>query len=240
MTEETVKKQVRGSGLLLSGRFLSLGLNLLTQVLIVRYLSKSDFGVFAYALAVVSTVSSLNRFGMEQTTSRFVPIYEEQENRASAAGTVVLALGTMAALGFTVVALLIGFQGLLTDTIIENPAVISILVVLILLAPIDAFDSLLQELFAALGKPKIIFVRKQVIGPCLKLAAIAFTIAISGDIHTLAIAHLFGGLVGFLLYAVLLPKVLRERNLMQYCAVSPSQKIVSPFPAFAEMALLET
>ena len=216
MTEVGAKKAIRGSGLLLSGRLLSLVLNLLTQVLIIRYLSKTDYGVFAYALAIISTVSFMGRLGMEQTTARFVPIYEEQKDPASAAGAVLLALGTMATLGFAIVALVIGFKGLLTDTFVENTAIINILVVLIALAPIDAFDALIQELLAAFGKPKIIFLRKYVIGPCLKLAAISFTIAISADVNTLAAAYVFAGFVSFSIYGVMLPRVLHERGLAQF------------------------
>jgi O-antigen/teichoic acid export membrane protein len=216
MADETARRQIRGSGLLLAGRLLSLALNLLTQLLIIRHLSKVDYGIFAYALALISTFSSLNRLGMEQTVSRFVPIYEEQANPASAAGAVLLALATMAAIGIAIVALVTGFSGLLTGRIVENPAVTNILVVMIALAPIDAFDALLQELFAALGKPRIIFLRKYVIGPCLKLAVISFTIATSGDVNTLAIAYLVGGFVSFAIYGVFLPKVLREHNLSPY------------------------
>jgi O-antigen/teichoic acid export membrane protein len=220
MTKKTAhrqtSKQIRGSGLLLSGRFLAIAINLLTQVLIVRHFSKMDYGVFAYTLALVNTASTLNRLGMERAVARFTPIYEEKEEFASAAGAVVLALGTMTALGFAIVTLVIGFNSLLTDTFIENPAVINILVVLIVLAPVDAFDELLQALFAAFGKARVLFLRQHIIGPCLKLATIALTIAISGDIHTLAIATVFASVAGIFLYGVLLPNVLRERNLIQY------------------------
>ena len=43
-------------------------------MLIVRYLSKSDFGAFAYALAVASMGSSMVLFGLDKAIARFVPI----------------------------------------------------------------------------------------------------------------------------------------------------------------------
>ncbi|MEH6588767.1 MAG: flippase [Halioglobus sp.] len=213
---ESTKKQIRGSGLLLSGRLVSLALNLLTQVLIIRYLSKVDYGLFAYTLALVGTFSSVNRLGMERTVARFVPIYQERQDPASAAGTVVLAFAVISALGFAILALAIGFSSFLTETIIENPAVISILLVLIALAPVNAFDNVLEALFSALGKPRIIFLRKYVVAPCLKLAAISLTILIGSNVHTLAIAYVFAGLIGAILYGVLLPKVLREHDFIEF------------------------
>jgi len=41
---DATQKQLRGSSLLLIGRFLSLGINFAAQVLMARYLPKSGFG----------------------------------------------------------------------------------------------------------------------------------------------------------------------------------------------------
>src|SRR4051794_14892924 len=46
------KRHVRGSSLLLIGRGLTLLITTATQVVIVRYLSKADYGAFAYALVL--------------------------------------------------------------------------------------------------------------------------------------------------------------------------------------------
>ena len=47
------RKQIRGSSLLMAGKFISVGLNFASQVLIVRYLTKSDYGAWAYTFAIV-------------------------------------------------------------------------------------------------------------------------------------------------------------------------------------------
>jgi O-antigen/teichoic acid export membrane protein len=70
------QKNIRGSSILLAGRFLSLAANFAIQVLTVRALSKSDYGAFGYALSVVSFCSNLTVVGLDKTISRFVPIYQ--------------------------------------------------------------------------------------------------------------------------------------------------------------------
>ena len=77
--QETTRKQVRGSSLLFAGRFLSLGINFGIQILIVRYLTKADFGAFAYALSLVSLGASIVTFGLDRSITRFIPIYEERQ-----------------------------------------------------------------------------------------------------------------------------------------------------------------
>ena len=210
------RSHVRGSSLLLSGRFLAMALNLLTQILIVRYLSKTDYGMFAYAITLVTMATTVNCLGMERAVERFVPIYEEKNDPASAAGVVILAIGILVALGGATVVLVVGIQGLLTGALSENPAVISVLVVLIALAPVTALDYVVEALLSALGKPRIIFLRKHIIGPCLKLAAISLTLLASGNVYMLAMSYMLASVLGLLLYGLLLKDVLREHNLLQH------------------------
>src|SRR5215471_4822662 len=74
---EAISKQIRGSSLFLLGRFLSLGINFAAQVLMVRYLSTSEYGALAYALAIVAFLQPLATLGLQEALSRFVPLYQE-------------------------------------------------------------------------------------------------------------------------------------------------------------------
>jgi O-antigen/teichoic acid export membrane protein len=55
----SARKLVRGSTLLLAGRLISKLANFATQILIVRYLSQSAYGEFAYALSVITVAQSV-------------------------------------------------------------------------------------------------------------------------------------------------------------------------------------
>src|ERR671922_2959135 len=91
---QATKKNLRGSTFLLAGRVIGMVANFAIQVLIVRYLSKSDYGAFAYALSVISLGSSLTVFGLEKTITRFVPIYQERGEYHKLFGTLILAVST--------------------------------------------------------------------------------------------------------------------------------------------------
>jgi O-antigen/teichoic acid export membrane protein len=71
---------IRGSSLLLLGRLLGVGLNFLIQVLTVRYLTKSDYGAFAYALSAEALGASLAAFCLDKSLARFMPIYHERRD----------------------------------------------------------------------------------------------------------------------------------------------------------------
>src|SRR5919197_3246576 len=83
------RRHLRGSALLLAGRVGALGANLITQVLIARYLSKSDFGAFAYALSLVLLAESVVTLGLDRAVPRFLPLYEERGEYDKFTGTLV-------------------------------------------------------------------------------------------------------------------------------------------------------
>ena len=95
---EATKGYLRGSGLLLIGRFISLLTNFGVQVLSIRYLAKAQYGALAYALATVSTGTSVSLLGLPRAVNRFVPIFQEKRDYRSMFGTIFLATGTV--LGF--------------------------------------------------------------------------------------------------------------------------------------------
>ena len=74
-TPSALRRQVRGSTLLLLGRGCSILLNLATQIAIVRTLQKHDYGAFAYAVSLVETASLAAAFCMDKTLSRCGAIY---------------------------------------------------------------------------------------------------------------------------------------------------------------------
>src|ERR687885_325953 len=91
------RRHVRGSSLLVLGRVLSMFISMATQVLIVRALTKGDYGAFAYALAISSAGATILSLGQGKLLSRFMAMYEEQKDYARMFGAMALAIGTVMA-----------------------------------------------------------------------------------------------------------------------------------------------
>jgi O-antigen/teichoic acid export membrane protein len=209
----STKKHIRGSSMLFLGRLISLTLNFGGQVLMVRYLSKSDYGAFAYALNIVSMGSSISLFSFDKALSRYLPIYEENDEYPSLFGAMVLTLFSIIGIGLALALLLFATQALLQGKVINDPLAVTLLLILIFLAPLQALDFWFLSIFAAFASVKSIFFRQYILGPGLKLLTLTIVIAAQADVYYLAWGYLFGGLLGILAYALMLKSVLRSRGL---------------------------
>ncbi|HEX2281079.1 MAG TPA: flippase [Thermomicrobiales bacterium] len=211
--EDDTSRHLRGSSLLTAGRGISLLVNFGVQVLIVRYLSQEGYGAFAYALSIVAVGQSLVTLGLDRAVTRFVPIYEERGQYDRLFGTLVLSAGTVVALGVAFVITVVALQGWLAGSVVDRQ-IGSVLAILAVLAPVQAYDGLLVGMFAVFGNAWAIFLRKHVLGPLLKLGAVLALISVGSGVEFLAAGYVAAGFVGIVLYSILLWRLLVRRGLL--------------------------
>lgn len=212
---EATRRQIRGSSLLLAGRMLSLGVNFATQVLIVRYLSKADFGAFAYGLSIVSLGEALAVLGLDKAIARFLPIYEEHGAYGKLFGTLFMAGGTVLGVGLAFVLLAFGLNGFAGGDLGGSGQALTVILILICLSPIQALDDVLMGTFAVFSKPRAIFFRKYVLAPGLRLTAIVLVVLSRNGVRELALGYVIAGGLGVLLYLVMLAQTLRADGLLR-------------------------
>lgn len=203
------REHLRGSSLMVAGRLLSMGVNVVVQVLAVRHLGRTDYGVFAYALAWSALGTNAVLLGQDQALGRFLPQYRRADDVERSSGAVGVAFASVAGLGGGLAALAIGLHGVGISPVSEGAAT-TVLVILIGLSPLVAFDELFQAVFAAIGRPTAIFVRRHVVTPLLRLASVVFVVLTAGSVEELAWAYLITGAVGVALYVLLGARLLRD------------------------------
>jgi O-antigen/teichoic acid export membrane protein len=220
------RRHVRGSMLLLAGRLLSLVFTVLTQIVIVRALSKADFGVFAYAFALQASGRVLLSLGQGRLLSRFMTTYEEKQDYGRMFGSMILAAGTIVVTSALLVASLLVFRGPLLGSLLDDRRAVDVLLILVFLAPLEALDQVFVSLFAVFSEPTAIFYRKYVVTPALRLGVVVVIAATHGSVYLLALGYVLTSVLGNLIYLVLLRTVLRERGIARRLR---GTKITLPF-----------
>lgn len=223
--QEVTARQIRESSLMLAGRLLSLVVTFLTQVLTVRALSKSDYGAFAYALSVVLLLQWIVPLGLDRADTRFLAIYDERRDYPRLFGVLALETAVVTSLGAVAIAAVLGLRGLLAETLVSNSQAVALLAVMIGLAPLQALDVMVVNVFAVFAKPWSVFLRRYVLEPGLRFVVVAALVLGHRSVHFLATGYLVAGLVGVGLYGALLVRLLARQGLLQHFSL---RRIVVP------------
>jgi len=252
-----VRRQIRGSSLLLLGKFISIGVNFVIQILIVRYLSKAEYGAFAYALSIVSVGETVVTLGLDRAITRYVPIYHERGDYAKMLGTLIMVLSTILSLGLAVVLAVVGVQAiadnlvtaaqassgvglasvyfgtLVAEPLIQDYRLVSLLLaILIVLSPLQALDNIFNGMFAVFSRPSAIFFQKYVLGPALRVITVALLVFGQSNTVFLAVGYTLSGLVGILIFGVVLYRVMRTQRIFQLVPLRSIQIPVREVLAF--------
>ncbi len=210
------RKPIRGSTVLLLGRIASLGGNLLIQVLIVRHLSKGDYGAWAYALSIVTFLQTIAAMGLDKAATRFFSIYHEREEYDRLFGTALLMLGSILCLSALIIGAFYLFPELIARLINDERQPVALLLIAIFLVPMEAIDSLLVGMFACFGRSRTILFRRYILGPALKVAAVLVLVWSGAGITFLAYGYLAASGLGVLINALLTFRLFQTQGLFAH------------------------
>lgn len=211
---EMSTRHLRGSTLLLVGRLASLAFTVATQVVMVRALTKSDYGGFAFALSITSASRILLSLGQGRTLSRFLAVYVEEREYGKVFGSVLVAVGTVLAMGALLITSLLVFHAALVDPFVDDSSAVTVLLIMVFLAPLEALDQLFVALFAVFTKPRSIFFRKYLFTPCLRLVVVLTVALAGGSVEMLAAGYVAAQVLGLAIYVTMLRRVFRDQGLL--------------------------
>lgn len=213
--DSAVKKHVRGSLLLLVGRGVGVLLNLAVQVLLVRALSVSEYGSFAFGLSVAAMGATLVGIGLDKGVSRFVSMYEERGQYGEMAGVIVLSLLLVLATGTSAVGLVYLLSPWL-GAVVPDDISLSVLLILVCLLPADALDIVMMQLLAIFASAKALAIRRHIVTPALRLAAVGSLIFFGQSVNFLAFAWVLAVLVSTTLSGLIIFHAVRKRALLEW------------------------
>ncbi len=209
--KEHAVRQVRGSSVLLFGRVISLSVNLLLQLLLVRYLTKDAFGSFAFAWASVEFWVFVATLGLNKALARYVPVYQEVGDWERLRRAVLWTLMTVLAMGLVLIGGVLASERWLESHGWVDPLSLRLLRILVFLAPLDALGYVFQDLFVAFEDITAVFVRRYVLAPGLRLAAVVGVMLAGGDAEWMAAGYVAGGVIGLVLYLWLFRRLWTEK-----------------------------
>lgn len=205
--------QVRGGSLLLGGRVVAVGINLATQVLVIRYLTSADYGALALVISLTWVARNFSTLGLHRVLPRLLPEYHESHDYKHLFGAIALQAGTILITGLALWTAVL-LANLMGHPIFRDEPGRSLALIMALIVPLEALDYFLFEtIMAVFNRPKMIAVRKHIAGPLIKLGVVILMIALGASVQFLAAGLVVAAALGIALYLPLVFRAFGELGL---------------------------
>ena len=207
-----VAQHLRGSTLLFLGRCVSVGMNFAVQLMAVRYLSKSGYGVYAVAFSIVAVASVIATLGTGKTALRVLPKYLQQGKNRKFTGGIAVMMVTALLLSLCIMVVI--YVGAAFGAFVDDSGVkgVAILLILVWVIPCNVIDSFLHSLFSVIANPRAVFLRQHILGPGMRLVAAVIVIVCQGGIVGFAVGQMIAALLGVAIYLTMLRKVMSQNS----------------------------
>lgn len=214
-------RRLRGSAWLLLGRVFAVAVGLGSQIVLIRTLSKSDYGVFALGLALAIGVRIVVTLGHNRGIARFLSINLARGRGSRVLGALVLEAGLFASLSAVVGAVTAVIALLVLDD--EQRTFYLPVLVLLLIAPLEAWEELCENLFATVGWVGAIVIRQHVIIPLLRLGVVVSVAVGTGSAMWAAVGWVATSICSLLFYLAMLVRLLRTNSVLAQARTLPRE-----------------
>lgn len=208
-------EHIRGSWLLVAGRLANVVIDFAVQVMLVRYLSTSDYGAFAYALSVVSLTATLAVMGLDRSVGRYLPMYDEQGDPAKVVGAWIVGSLSAFAVGAGLALVVVIASPMLGGTLINDEKALAVLLVLVIMTPLSALAAITRQVLATFASPRVILFRSYLLSPLLQLLLVIGVLVTGASVEILAIGWLLVIVVSSAVSTILVIRILRQRGLLR-------------------------
>jgi O-antigen/teichoic acid export membrane protein len=213
--ENGAAEHIRGSWLLVAGRLANVGIDFAVQVMLVRYLSTTDYGAFAYALSVVSLTATLAVLGLDRSIGRYVPIYDEQGDPAKVVGAWIVGSLSAFVIGAALAGVVVVLGPTVGGTLVNDDKALAVLLVLVIMTPLTALAAITRQVLATFASPRVILFRSYLLAPLLQLVLVAGVLLTGASVEVLAIGWLVVIVISSAVSTILVIRILGQRGLLR-------------------------
>lgn len=196
------------------GRVLGMTIGLVIQLLLVRVLSKEDFGGFAWALSIVTLVTAIIPLGLDRIDSRFMALADEEGDDRRLVGVLVTEALVITTLGSIVFLAVLAWHTRLAPGIAPSETAANLLVLLVLLAPLGALDAMVIKTFATFADARAVFFRRYLLEPGLRLIVILAVYAAGAGVYGLTVGYVLASFVGLAIYIGMVVRLLSKLGVL--------------------------
>ena len=187
IVNQSLQKIAKGTGIIFTGTIIAMLLSFIGTVIIVRYLTTSEYGLFSLALTVIGILAGLSSLGLGEGATRYIAYFKGQQDSKRIFGVIVASIQ----ITLTASVLCSIFIFLSSDTIsmaiLHNNDLSTFLKILSITIPFSILSGILISIFRGFGavEAKVYFsdVLAQILRISFFIAVVFFGLALIGVVY---------------------------------------------------------
>lgn len=200
----SIQKIAKGSSIIFIGTLSSLFFGLLTNIIIVRFMSREEFGIYSLALTIVTVCITISTLGLQEGTTRFIAHFRAKNERTSIKDTICSSILISLLSSILITILITSFSNYVAINIFKIREISRVLQILGIAIPFIVLSDVLISVFRGFDKAmvRVYFsnIMKPILYLCLLVLAVHFKLSFTSIISTYVVSAIITFLALFLYF----------------------------------------
>lgn len=242
IVNHSLHKVAKGTGIILLGTIAAMGFGFLGRILLARFFTQSEYGIYSLALVVLSIAVAISFFGLQEGTTRQIAYYRGKGDKPRVQGVITSSLQITLVASILLAVILLFTSGIISTKIFHEPGLATPLKIIAIALPFFVLTQVFAHIFRGFDevKPSVYFqsILRSGLFPLLLLPIVLVGLPFLGAMYAF-LASIILACIVFAAYTKKKAPVTIERG--EYLAINPVGKelLLLSLPLFGAAMLAQ-
>ncbi|UCH51049.1 MAG: oligosaccharide flippase family protein [Chloroflexota bacterium] len=195
--DSSLKKIARGASVTLIGMTLGFLFSFVVRLIIARYGSPADYGIFSLALAVLNIIAMLSAMGLQQGATRYIAYFRGKDDSAKVKSTISASIKLSAVASIVLSLVVFLTADLLASKLFHTPEMVIPLKIFAVCIPFFTLIQVLAAVFRGFDRVEPMVLSQYLIPNFLFIGFLLLIIAVGLPITNVYYAYLAALIIAF-------------------------------------------
>lgn len=229
IVSNSLQKIAKGSTVVFIGTIVSLLLGFLARVIMVRFSTQSEYGVYSLALTIVSIGTTVSTLGLEEGNTRYIAYLRGKNEKKGIHDTIFSSIIIALIASILVVCLVFFASDYLAMKIFKEPDISFVLKIMSISIPFTVLINIIVSIFRGFDKTFVKVYFNSILRPALYLLLLGITIILGHSFVEMISVYVISLLITFLLLFIYFMKNTPIKLILRQAKINHNTKKILQF-----------
>ncbi len=199
IVSRSIQKIAKGSTFVFVGTIMSLFLGFLARVVMVRFSTQTEYGVFALSLTIVSICMTVSTLGLEEGATRYIAYLRGKDEKNDIRGTILSSIISVLIASMLITSIIYFTSDYLAVRLFHDPSISPVLKIMALSIPFAVMVDLIISVFRGFDITLVKIYFGNILRPVVYLLLLGITVVFNCSFFEMVSTYVISILITFLL-----------------------------------------
>lgn len=200
--DESLQKIAKGSTAVLLGTILSLVLGFLSRIILVRFTTQNEYGIYSLALTIVTICTMISALGLQDGTTRYIAYFRGKNETKNVQDIIISSIITSLVASILVTGLVFTIADYIATEIFNSPDISYILRIMSVSIPFSVLINIIVSVFRGFDRVTTRVYFNNILQPSIYLFILGAAVYFNCSFAEVVVAYLVAILITFLVIFV--------------------------------------